>query len=156
MRSPKTEKPETSRGWSERIGWPDVNPRGIGDWPKRLNVRLILVLGAVTLVALVTSGIAISQILPGYFIEQTTQRLETAAAATGIDLQQRVNEAPTNTAQVAELRETLILPGVAAQAARLNNADVIIRDQFGRQLVHQSASISDAAAAQGLRRDPEV
>jgi signal transduction histidine kinase len=156
MPSPKTEKTESSRGWSDRIGWPDVNPRGIGDWPKRLNVRLILVLGAVTLVALVTSGIAISQILPGYFIEQTTQRLETAAAATGIDLQQRVNEAPTNTAQVAELRETLILPGVAAQAARLNNADVIIRDEFGRQLVHQNASISDAAAAQGLRRDPEV
>jgi signal transduction histidine kinase len=151
MPSPKT---ETSRGWADRIGWPGVDPRGIGDWPKRLNIRLILVLTAVTLVALLTSGLAISQILPGYFIDQTTQRLETAAAATGIDLQQDVNEAPANTAQVAELRETLILPGVASQAARLNNADVIIRDEFGRQVVHQHAEVSDAAAAQGLRRDP--
>ena len=155
MPSPKT---EPSRGWSDRIGWPGMNPRGIGDWPKRLNIRLILVLAAVTLVALVTSGIAISQILPSYFIEQTSQRLDTAAAATGIDLQQRMNEAPANgfNILVPEIRETEVIPGVAEQAARLNNADVIISDEFGRQVVHQRATVSDAAAAQGLRRDPEV
>ncbi len=155
MPSPKT---EPSRGWADRIGWPGMNPGGFRDWPKRLNVRLILVLTAVTLVALATSGIAISQILPGYFIEQTSQRLETAAAATGIDLQQRMNEAPANQVNVLvpEIRETAIIPGMAAQAARINNADVIVRDEFGRQVIRQEAVVSDAAAAQGLRRDPEV
>jgi signal transduction histidine kinase len=135
-----------------------MDPRGIGDWPKRLNVRLILVLGAVTLVALVTSGIAISQILPGYFIEQTTQRLATAAAATGIDLQQRMNEAPADgiNVLVPEIRETAVIPSVATQAARLNDADVIIHDDQGRRVLFQAAIVSDDEVAQGLRRDPEV
>jgi signal transduction histidine kinase len=153
MPSPKT---EPSRGWSDRIGWPGVSPRGIGDWLKQLNVRLILVLAAVTLVALLTSGIAISQILPGYFIEQATQSLRTAAVATGIDLQQRINEAPTNEAQVAELRETRIIPGVAVQSARNVDADVTIRDEFGREIFHEAATVSDQRQAQGLRRDQEV
>jgi signal transduction histidine kinase len=155
MPSPKT---EASRSWSDRIGWPGVDPRGIGDWPKRLNVRLILVLAAVTLVALVTSGVAISQILPGYFIDQTSQRLATAAGATGIDLQQRMNEAPADgiNVLVPEIRETAVIPGVAAQAARLNDADVIIHDAQGRRVLFQPAAVSDAEVAQGLRRDPEV
>ncbi len=153
MPSPKT---EPARGWADRIGWPSVKPRGFTDWLKQLNVRLILVLAAVTLVALLTSGIAISQILPGYFIEQATQSLRTAAGATGIDLQQRINEAPTNQAQVAELRETFILPVVAVQSARNNDADVSIRDEFGREVIHEPASISEQRLEQGLRRDPEV
>jgi len=103
MPSPKT---EPSRSWADRLGWPGVDPRGFGDLSKRLNARLVLALAVVTLVGLVTSGVAISQILPGYFIEQTRQRLETAVGATAVDLQQRVNEAPnSNTAMVAELRE---------------------------------------------------
>jgi len=155
MPSPKT---ETSRGWADRIGWPDVSPRGLGDMPKRLNVRLVLALVAVTLVGLITSGVAISQILPGYFIEQTTQRLETAASATGIDLQTRMNEAPADgiNVLVPEIRETRVIPGVAAQAARINNADVLVRDEFGRQVVDQKAVVSDQAQAQGLRRDAAV
>lgn len=153
MPSPKT---EPSRGWSDRIGWPGMSPRGVGDWAKQLNVRMIFVLAAVTLVALLTSGVAISQILPGYFIEQASQGLNTAAAAAAIDLQQGVNEAEVNTAQVAELRETRILPAVALQAARLNDADVSIRDEFGRLVVREQASISEQEAGQGLRRDPDV
>lgn len=153
MPSPKT---EPSRSWSDRLGWPAVDARGIGDVPKRLNVRLVLALAAVTLVGLVTSGVAISQILPGYFIEQTRQRVETAAGATAIDLQQRMNEAPTNTAMVAELRETRIIPGVALQAARIYNLTVEIRDEHGRGVIREQPTVSDQARAQGLRRDPEI
>ena len=153
MPSPRT---DPARGGWDRIGWPGVDPRGIGDMAKRLNVRLVLALAAVTIVALVTSGVAISQILPGYFIDQTTQRLITAAGATATDLQQRVNEASRNAAQVEELRETIILPAVGAQAARIYNADVRIRDEFGFLVHEQVAAVSDQAAAQGLRRDPEV
>jgi signal transduction histidine kinase len=155
MPSPRT---EPSRGWTERIGWPDVNARGLGNVPQRLNVRLVLALAAVTLVGLITSGVAISQILPGYFIEQTTQRLKTAASATGIDLQTRMNEAPANgiNVLVPEIRETRVIPAVAAQASRINDADVLIRDEFGRQVVDQKAVVSDQAQSQGLRRDAAV
>ena len=158
MPSPKTDRSEPGRGWSDRIGWPGVDPRGIGDWPKRLNVRLILVLAAVTLVGLVTSGIAISQILPGYFVDQSNQRLQTAAGATGVDLQQRMNEAPANgiNVLVAEIRDTEVVPSVAAQAARIYNADVVVQDEFGRQVIAEEAVVSDSAAAGGLRRDPDV
>lgn len=152
MPSPKT---EASRRWSDRLGWPGVDPRGIGDLAKRLNVRLVLALAAVTLVGLVTSGVAISQILPGYFIEQTRQRLETAAGATAIDLQQQVNEAPTNIAQVAELRENQILPGVALQAAGIYYATVLIHDDEGRQILRQE-SVPEDARQQGLRRDTGI
>ncbi|MDQ2673395.1 MAG: HAMP domain-containing histidine kinase [Chloroflexota bacterium] len=109
-----------------------------------------------TLVALLTSGIAISQILPGYFIEQATQNLRTGAVATGIDLQQSINEAPPNQAQVRELRETLIIPAVAAESARNVDADVTIRDEFGREILREAAVVSEQRQAQGLRRDPGV
>ena len=153
MPSPKT---EPTRGWSDRIGWPGVSPRGIGDMPKRLNVRLVLALAAVTLVGLVTSGVAISQILPGYFIEQQEQRLGTAAGAAAIDLQQRVNEASAQTALVPELRETRLIPGVADQAARIYDADVVVHDEVGRQVYRAPASLTDAEERSGLRRDAQV
>ena len=153
MPSPKT---EPARGWADRIGWPSVKPRGFTDWLKQLNVRLILVLAAVTLVALLTSGIAISQILPGYFIEQATQSLRTAAGATGIDLQQRINEAPTNQAQVAELRETFILPVVAVQSARNNDVpatDPVTTGHLLATVMHHLFDLGGVRVARGLPSD---
>ncbi len=121
MPSPRTDAP---RSWSDRLGWPRGGARGIGNLARRLNVRLVLALAVVTLVGLVTSGLAISQILPGYFIEQTRQRVETATGATAIDLQQRINEAETNTAMAAELRNTRILP-----ASRITGSTDLQRDR---------------------------
>jgi signal transduction histidine kinase len=153
MPSPRT---EPARSWADRLGWPGVDPRGFGDLSKRLNARIVLALAAVTLVGLVTSGVAISQILPGYFIEQTRQRMETAVGATGVDLQQRVNEAQSNTAMVPELRETRVLPGVAIQAARIYNATVEIHDEDGRLIRREEPSVPDDALEQGLRRDTGI
>jgi signal transduction histidine kinase len=153
MPSPKT---EPARSWADRLGWPGVDPRGFGDLSKRLNARIVLALAAVTLVGLVTSGVAISQILPGYFIEQTRQRVETAVGATAVDLQQRVNEAPSNTAMVPELRENRVLPGVALQAARIYNATVEIHDEDGRRILREEPSVPDDALEQGLRRDTGI
>ena len=72
----------------------------------RLNVRLVLALASIAVVALLVSGLALSQILPGYFAEQTVQRMRTAVASTGFDLRQevaRIGESPTgvNMAEVA-------------------------------------------------------
>ena len=39
-------------------------------WFQRLNVRLVIALASIALVALLVSGIALSQILPGYFLDQ--------------------------------------------------------------------------------------
>ena len=41
---------------------------------RRLDARFVLTISAVALLGLLISGIAISQILPGYFIEQANQR----------------------------------------------------------------------------------
>ena len=53
-----------------------IRPRCAG-WFQRLNVRLVLALASVALVALLVSGVALSQILPGYFVEQADARAET-------------------------------------------------------------------------------
>ncbi|HEX2767231.1 MAG TPA: HAMP domain-containing sensor histidine kinase [Candidatus Limnocylindria bacterium] len=126
--------------------------------PKRLNVRLVLALTAVTIVALVTSGVAISQILPGYFIDQARANLRTGVGATAVDLQGRINEASEEglNVLVPEIRETAVIPAVARLAARLYSADVTIRDEFGRQVVVQPAVVTEQAIDQGFRRDPEV
>ena len=63
-------------------------PRGWTAFLQRLNTRLVLAIGSVALVGLIVSALAINQILPGYFAEQTTERLETASGATGLLMQQ--------------------------------------------------------------------
>jgi signal transduction histidine kinase len=152
MPSPKTDPP---RSWSDRLGWPGVDPRGIRDVARGLNARLVLALAAVTLVGLLTSGVAISQILPGYFIEQSSQQMATAANAAAVDLQQRVNEAPANTAMVAEVRDSVIVPAVAAQAASNNRATVVIHNEVGNEIVTRDPARAPDSQL-GLRRDPEV
>ncbi|HET8777276.1 MAG TPA: hypothetical protein VFN76_06410, partial [Candidatus Limnocylindria bacterium] len=83
MPSPRT---EPDRSHASR--WARFDPRGPGAIFKRLNVRLVLALAIVALVGLIVSGIAINQILPGYFAEQTRERIRTSAASTGILLRQ--------------------------------------------------------------------
>ena len=42
-------------------------------WFQRLNVRLVIALASIAVVALLVSGIALSQILPGYFLDQAAR-----------------------------------------------------------------------------------
>ena len=65
MRSPRTD--------------PLLDPiRRVATLPQRLNVRLVLALASVAAVALLISGIALAQILPGYFLDQAERRAESA------------------------------------------------------------------------------
>ena len=156
MPSPRTEPDRSAAG-----RWARFDPRGPVAVFQRLNARLIVAVAVVSLVGLLTSGIAISQILPGYFIEQTVQRVRTSAASTGIDLRQEVarfGESPTgaNTAEIDELRDGRIVPAVAERAAQYFNATFTFFNERGEQVAMAAPVKADELESAGLRRDPEV
>jgi len=155
MPSPRTEAARSARDWSS------FDPRGLPRLAQRLNIRLVLALAVVALVGLLTSGIAIQQILPGFFAEQTEQRVDTAAASTGLSLQEAVtrigNDPETQaTADVRELRDSRIAPDVAAQAARVFNATVTIINDLRAVVARESPPNTGLLESLGLRRDTEV
>ena len=155
MPSPKT---EPARARPDRSTF---DPRGLPRLAARLNIRLVLALAIVALVGLLTSGVAIQQILPGFFIEQTEQRVDTAVDATALSLQEvvtRIGSDPETqaTAEVRELRDSRIAAEVAAQAARGFNATVEIINDLGALVARESPLDTDALEGQGLRRDTEV
>ena len=155
MPSPKTEPPRARPGrWT-------FDPRGLPRLAARLNIRLVLAIAIVTLVALLTSGIAIQQILPGYFAEQTEEQIQTAAASAALALRESVtrfgsNPAGVNTAEVRELRDSRIVPDVAFVAARGFHATVTIINDLGAEVVRASPPDTAALEARGLQRDGAV
>lgn len=87
---------------------------------QRLNVRLVLVLATIAFLALLISGVALSQILPGYFIDQAQRRAETAALSTAILVRNQIElhaELRPANVTVRELRDTVILQPAAQEAA---------------------------------------
>ena len=156
MPSPRTEPDRSIAG-----RWARFDPRSPAALLQQLNVRLVLALAIVALVSLIVSGIAITQILPPYFTEQTEQRMRTSAASIGLDLRQevaRIGDSPTgrNTAEIDELRDGRIVPRVAADGASIFNATVTIVNQFGEQVARELSSDVATLEAQGLRRDTDV
>ena len=156
MPSPRTEADGSAAG-----RWARFDPRAPAAVFQRLNARLIMAVAVVALVGLLVSGVAISQILPGYFIEQTGQRIQTSAVSTGIDLRQevaRVGESPTgaNTAEIDELRDARIVPRVAEDAARYFNATFTFVNEHGQQVAVAAPENVEELEASGLRRDTEV
>ncbi|HEX5038783.1 MAG TPA: HAMP domain-containing sensor histidine kinase [Candidatus Limnocylindria bacterium] len=157
MPSPKTEADA-----SAARRWARFDPRSPAAFLRRLNTRLVFALVIVALVSLLVSGIAISQILPGYFAEQTEQRITTSVASTGIDLRQEVarfGDSPSgvNLAEVTELRDTRIVPGVAEDAARIFNATfTIVNTETGQTVAVEAPRDVDKLASEGLRRDSAV
>lgn len=139
--------------------WARFDPRGPGALFQRLNVRLVLALAIVALVGLVVSGVAINQILPGYFAEQTRERIQTSAVSTGILLRQEISrrgEAQANAVAAAEVRDVFIVPEVAEDAAFLFNATVTIANSNGDVVAVEEPPDIESLEAQGLRRDTEV
>src|SRR5688572_3881261 len=139
--------------------WARFDPRGPGALFQRLNLRLVLALAIVALVGLVVSGVAINQILPGYFAEQTRERIQTSAVSTGILLRQEISrrgEAQANAVAAAEVRDVFIVPEVAEDAAFLFNATVTIANSNGDVLAVEEPPDIESLEAQGLRRDTEV
>jgi signal transduction histidine kinase len=155
MPSPKTDADPSAAG-----RWAGFDPRSPSAFFRRLNTRLVFALSFVALVGLVVSGLAINQILPGYFAEQTQQRIQTAANATAILVRQQVDryiDSPQETVlATAETRDQLVIAPVAEVAARGFSSTVTILNGAGQ--VVNSASPEDAAAlaAQGLRKDDDA
>ena len=130
---------------------------------QRLNVRLVLVLSGVALVALVVSGIAISQILPGYFVDQATRRAETAEQSTSIlveDVFELYAEIDPSWLTTRELRDTQILQPTAQSAANsLAQGTVEITytaDGSLAAVASPDANVAQRLRDEGLQPDPEV
>ncbi len=153
MPSPRTDP----RDWLS--GWRSVDPGSIASLADRLNVRLILALGIVALVGLVVSGAAISQILPGYFTEQSEQRTRTALASTGLFLRQRITtagEAQPDVVLDPRARDEFVVAPVAADAATAFNATVTIVNSRNEIVAVAEPADPSRLQSQGLRRDADV
>jgi signal transduction histidine kinase len=154
MPSPRTDADPTPAG-----RWARFDPYAPRSLVRRLNVRLVLAFSAVALVGLVVSGLAITQILPGYFSEQTVQRARTSAASAAILLNQQIlrrGETVPSDVNVDELRDFRVVPPVAEDAAAIFNATVTIYNEHGQPVA--TAEPPDIAALEesGLRRETTV
>ncbi len=129
-----------------------------GGWTaffQRLNTRLVLAIASVALVGLIVSALAINQILPGYFSQQTTERLQTAALSAGVLMLQRASEANDGVVQAAELRAQFVIdPAIEVAAQFILPATYAVYDGVGA-LVAVSTPVNVAElAARDLRVDP--
>ena len=126
---------------------------------QRLNVRLVIALASVALIALLISGATLSQILPGLFVSQAETRAKIAAAATALLMEETASRVSPEVLGTPELRNTQFLLPVAETAANtLAQGTVSIFNADGS--LAASASPDDATDAQlrtqGLRPDPAV
>src|SRR5580765_4438197 len=108
MHSAKTEPPPAG------ARQPTSNPLGL---MQRLNVRLVIALASVALIALLISGATLNQILPGLFVSQAETRAKIAAAATGLLMEDTASRVPPEVLGTPELRNTQFLLPVARTAA---------------------------------------
>jgi signal transduction histidine kinase len=149
MRSPRTD--------------PLLTPvRQVAALPTRLNVRLVLALASVVLLALMISGIALSQILPGYFVDQAERRAETAAISTAILVQsvaEQLDLTNRSILRTPELRDTQLLQLRAQQAANSLAQGTVRIEYMDGPLAAEAApgpAVSEALRAEGLRPDSQV
>jgi signal transduction histidine kinase len=130
---------------------------------QRLNVRLVLVLVSVALVALLVLSVALSQILPGYFDDLAKRRAETAAKGTRalVEIQaDRYKQSDPSILLTPELLNTQVLQPEAEDAAnRLAEGTVEIyytRDGSRAATATPTEQYDAAFRAQGLKPDPTV
>ncbi len=126
---------------------------------QRLNVRLVIALASVALIALLISGATLNQILPGLFVSQAETRAKIAAAATALLMEETASRVSPEVLGTPELRNTQFLLPVAETAANtLAQGTVSIFNADGSLAAR--ASPDDATDAQlrtqGLRPDPAV
>ncbi|HET6819824.1 MAG TPA: ATP-binding protein [Candidatus Limnocylindria bacterium] len=134
---------------------------------QRLNVRLVLILASVALVALLVSSVALSQILPGYLDDLATRRATTAALGTRLLVEVRVDafrQADPTLVMTKEFLNTRLLSPEAQKAANLlaqGTVQIYYGDEQGNlfDLAAQASPDSDTDAKlrqQGLEPDPSV
>src|SRR5438552_4001427 len=150
MHSAKTDPPTSPRRLSTG------SARGM---TQRLNVRLVLALASVALVALLVSAATLNQILPGLFVSQAGTRAFIAAQATALLMEDTATRVPPAVLVTPELRNTQFLLPVAQNAANtLAQGTVSIFNADG-SLAASASPDPDADAefrSQGLRPDPDV
>src|SRR5438067_12820495 len=88
---------------------------------RRLDVRLVLALASIAFVALLVSGIALSQFLPDYFAHQEESRLASAANSTAILIQDTLERLDSAKYSSVSARQTYIQK--AAQVAATSLAE---------------------------------
>ena len=131
-------------------------------WFQRLNVRLVIALASAAAVALLVSGVALSQILPGYFLDQAARQLADGGPSTALLLSERVQQVLQQQPQwlvTPELRNTQFLQPVAQLAAdELAQGTVQIFNPDGSLAASAvpSAETDAELRAEGLRPDPQV
>ncbi len=135
--------------------------------PQRLNVRLVLALASVAAVALLISGIALAQILPGYFLDQAERRAESAVRSMPFLVRSLAESVAaqrgTEALLVRELRNDFVLVPAAESAANLfaqGTVEIFERTDDG-SLIRVASASPDANTeaelrSQGLQPDPEV
>jgi signal transduction histidine kinase len=130
--------------------------------PKRLNVRLVLVLASVAALALLISGVALSQLLPGYFLDQAARRAESAVQSAPFIvrvLAERYAEQQPAVLLTQELRDTQIMQPAADFAAN-NLAQGTVEIYYGDGTLAARAvpnqDTDEALRAEGLAPDSEV
>ena len=132
-------------------------PRGWAAVFQRLNTRLVLAIGSVALVGLIVSAAAINQILPGYFAEQTRERLISAVTSTQVLIQVFTDTVEPGIAATPETRNRFVLePSVRVAATSVIPATVAVTDEAGRQLAIAQPPDRAELAHGGLALDREV
>jgi len=124
---------------------------------RRLDVRLVLALSSVAIVALLVSGIALSQILPDYFARQAESRLSSAAQSTAILVQDTLERLDQAKYASAEQRQPWIQKAAQLAATSIAEATVAVyyRDDGSLAAVAEPANPGQLTS-QGLRPDPDV
>ena len=153
MHSPRTEPTPAESAGRLRL------PRGLTATFQRLNTRLVIAIGSVALVGLIVSAIAINQILPDYFAEQTSERLRTASDATGLLMRQLAaneiaNDRP-GVVEVPELRSSIVVANALRLAVdAILPATYTAYDELGRRVATSSPENGEELEGRGLRPDP--
>jgi signal transduction histidine kinase len=143
------------------VGWGTRSPRTrpTRGFFRRLDVRLVLALSSVAIAALLVSGLALFQILPGYFIEQAQTRLNEALGPTEDAI---ATELGTVEQQgqllVAEVRQDYLQRAAQSAADSAALATVVITDLSDGSMVRAKPSESDQArlTREGLSPDARV
>jgi signal transduction histidine kinase len=150
MHSAKTDQPPAV------VRQPTLSPLAL---MQRLNVRLVIALASVALIALLISGATLNQILPGLFVSQAETRAEVAAEATTLLINERASAVTEEELLTPELRNTQFLQPVAQLAANtLAQGTVTITYPDGSVAASASpaAEFDKQFREQGLRPDPDV
>jgi len=155
---------------SARSDAPPGRLEAFRDLLKRLNVRLVLMLVSVALVALLVSSVALSQILPGYLDDVARRQARTAAIGTALLVAKQAEGIRSSNPGILiteELRNTQLLQPMAEAAANriaegaanqlVQGTVEILYDNGHRAAIAAPNTLTDQALrAQGLEPDPRI